>query len=581
MAATVDLHAELNHLREEREAALMRIEVNQLRAMAGQQLLESYGDWVPSPVDTRAYLYDDPSFGYGSRIGDLLAYTSIDDRKEGRFRPVYETEQDLAGIRGAARNLITMTGIRTGALDTLANYTLAGGYDFKANPENENDPFAANLAAFMQQFIKRFLDDNDFNGVIDREAHLRSREDGEALIAFDDDEIKAGRVICYFIEPDQLTEPANSFDLEEWEVVARLTRGNPSCWKFGVHTPAGKTWKPLGYHIVRDNVGRDWDYIPAYECEHIKRNGTRNAKRGFSDFFEVANFLVGDYKLARNMLTGGALQAAIAWIVQGAQGQTKSQLENLTSGQLTSVVGARTPTGEVTQQRVNGYPAATTLRVGYGQEYLPGPMGAERNQGFEVAGQYALRHVGIRWCMPEYMISGDASNANYSSTLVAESPFVKAREADQRFYSKHFISLIWKAMRIYFRSGRFARFGIGCFEDIQRMVRIDAECPNVASRDPKVAVDSDIALKNAGVMSQRTLATRHDLDFDKEQKEGATEALPPMQVGPNGLPLSNPGFHPEQPPGNTRQAAVQGALESTKTTDEAKAVLAQLTESYP
>ena len=31
--------------------------------------------------------------------------------------------------------------------------------------------------------------------------------------------------------------------------------------------------------------------------------------------------------------------------------------------------------------------------------------------------------------MPEYMVSGDASNANYASTLVAESPFVKARQA--------------------------------------------------------------------------------------------------------------------------------------------------------
>src|SRR6185369_4253327 len=102
------------------------------------------------------------------------------------------------------------------------------------------------------------------------------------------------------------------------------------------------------------------------------------------------------------------------------------------------------PDANTTVRNAAYYPPGSVLKVGYGQEYLPGPMGAERNAGFELVGQYSLRRIGVRWNMPEYMISGDASNGNYSSTLVAESPFVKAREADQQFYKRHFLSILWK-----------------------------------------------------------------------------------------------------------------------------------------
>ena len=39
--------------------------------------------------------------------------------------------------------------------------------------------------------------------------------------------------------------------------------------------------------------------------------------------------------------------------------------------------------------------------------------------------QAELRAVASRLVMPEFMLSSDASNANYSSTMVAEGPAVK------------------------------------------------------------------------------------------------------------------------------------------------------------
>lgn len=583
-ADTADLH-------EQRTNAQLRLEIAQLQSLA-----EAFNDWV----DPRQYLYDDPAFNGFAFPGRQLYVTTLDDRKDGRFRPLYETEQELAMHRAAARNLALLTGIRTGALDTLANYILGRGFEFTAAPEIEEDDSAAQLARAVQDTIDRFLDDNDFNGVIDRETHHRSREDGECLIAFDEEEIRQGRCLVEFLEPDQLCEPANSDDLLDWidsEYPDSAPPG-PPCWKFGVLTPENKTWKPLGYHIVRDGRGADWDFYPAHRVEHIKRNVTRNAKRGVSDFVEIVEALRDESKLAGNMVKGGALQAAIAWILQGAPGTTQSQLQSV-GGESRLNLNLPSPLGPnatSTTRNASHYPPGSIIKAPHGQEYKAGPMGAERNAGFEVVGQYALRRIGTRWNMPENMISGDASNGNYSSLLVAEGPFVKAREADQQFFERHFLSLLWKVVRVHVESGRFQRFGIGPeqYDDLLKIVRIDCEAPTVASRDPKMAVDTDKVLHDLGVMSLQTIAARNGLDFEKEQKLGAKKAEPPPQLAPFANAMQ-PGVMPPDlaqanadkaqekadqaaavANGEPMQAAVEAALESVYCTDEAKAILSRL-----
>lgn len=514
------------------EAEVFRLESQIMREAA-------WGDLV----NTREYLSDDAGFGILGGPGRTVYTTSLDDRRDGRFRPIYETEQDLARFRAQARNLALLTGIRTGALTTLQNYTFSGGFKFTAAPEDETDAQGVGLVPAVQQVIDRLLDENDFCGVIDREVDLRAREDGECLLAFDDEEIARGCLRLEFLEPDQLMEPANPYQLDEW-----LGMDGPSCWKFGVHTPERKTAKVLGYHIVRDDRGADWDYYPESRVQHIKRNVTINAKRGVTDFVEILSDLSGEAKLANNMTRGAALQAAIAWILQGAQGTTQSQMSSVGPADKVQYVRPSVFSGgSQTVQNASHYPAGSILRTPAGQEYLPGPMGAERNAGFELVGQYALRRIGVRWNMPEYMISGDASNANYSSTLVAGSPFAEARKADQQFYKRHFLSLIWKAVRICVEHGRFSRWGIqrDHYHLLEKLVRIDCECPTVDARDSKVAVDSDKVLVDGGVMSKQTWATRNNLDFEKEQKLGALEKPPEPVMGAFGQPM--PGQAQGQP----------------------------------
>ena len=149
-----------------------------------ERLVEDFGD----VVDRREYLGDDPDFGFPL----LNPFSVLSDRQEGKFWPVYQSEQDLARIRGRARNLVTLTPTHTGVLDALANYVLGSGFTFTAcvaNPGIATTGAATAEGANLRSGSCRGQIDPAFSTitifdaeVLDREAHTRSREDGEAFL---------------------------------------------------------------------------------------------------------------------------------------------------------------------------------------------------------------------------------------------------------------------------------------------------------------------------------------------------------------------------------------------------------------
>ena len=488
-------------------------------------LVEDFGD----VVDRREYLTDDPSFGFPI----LNPFSVLSDRQEGKFWPVYQSEQDLARIRGRAHNLVTLTPTHTGVLDALANYVLGPGFTFTARVNGtgavgtEVDGTGAatgdstNLAALAQCTIDRFLDDNHFHGALDREAHARSREDGEAFLVLAPQ--AGGGVQARFLECEQITQPADPRPLEDW-----LGCGEefPSCWKFGIHSPLRETDRALGYHVIYDGTGLDWDYVPAARMEHFKRNVPANAKRGVSDFFPVLGDLEREAKLRRNTAEGAALQAAIAWILETPPGTMQSAAQSIGVGDFFTAYNKPLENSGIKYQNVSRYPPGTILQPSAGLSYKSGPMGAERNPNFVLVGQYVLRGIAVRWNIPEYLISADASNANYASALVAESPFVKARESDQQFYKRHFRSLLWKVLRLAWEAGRFSRLGIS-WDTLRTQVEIKIDAPAVATRDSLKLAQTQAVQIGLGILSRRTAAAQAGLDYDAEVSQGAAPLTSP------------------------------------------------------
>ena len=479
-----------------------------------QPLVEDFGD----VVDRREYITDDPNFGFPL----LNPFSVLSDRQAGKFWPVYQSEQDLARIRGRAHNLVTLTPTHTGVLDALANYVLGPGFTFTACgiAAGAAAAEAAHLALLVQATIDRFLDDNHFHGALDREAHSRSREDGEAFLVLAPR--AGGGAQARFLECEQITQPADPRPLEDW-----LGCGEefPSCWKFGVHSPLRETDRALGYHVIYDGTGLDWDYVPAARMEHFKRNVPANAKRGVSDFFPVLGDLEREAKLRRNTAEGAALQAAIAWILESPPGTLQSAAQSVGAQDFFTAYNKPIENGGVKRQDVNRYPPGTILRPSAGLTYKSGPMGSERNPNFVLVGQYVLRGIAVRWNIPEYLISADASNANYASALVAESPFVKARESDQQFYKRHFRSLLWKVVRLAWEAGRFAHSGSTgpgvAWNTLRSQVEIKIDAPAVATRDSLKLAQTQAVQIGLGILSRRTAAAQAGFDYDAEVAQGA------------------------------------------------------------
>lgn len=485
---------------------------------ARDTLREGWGDVIPAS--------DFPQNDWSqSTFGLWMPNTSIDDRADGKCRPLYEIESDLAYQRAVVRRLGAATPIREAIFEQLCRHIFGAGvtYTVGAKEGKQADDV---LIAQIQSIVDEFIEVNDLTNRVDIELHNRSREDGEAFawLKWHD-----GVSLVDIPEPDQITEPTGGQSL--YDYVAQTTGIDcdafvPS-WSFGVLTRRDACHRPLAYFVTQDDAARDYDVVSASDMVHIKRNVPIKAKRGVSDILmSMAVDMRAESKNATNVITGSALQAAIAWIEEQAPGTTQAQAQatgpnDLTRRQPTGV-GTGGGTRDVKQSK---YGPGSIVRPSPGRTYKPGPMGAERNGNFELAAQYVLRRCGIRWSMPEYMITGDASNGNYSSLLVAESPFVKARESDQQFYGSALRELCWKAVGQAWRNGRLDTLGMSIGE-LKRVIDITPAFPEVATRDKKALAERLEIEKRNGWVSDDTAMSELGRDPNTERAAGARSQSP-------------------------------------------------------
>lgn len=532
-------------------------------------LLENWGDLIPRE---EYWKFDEPGYGIDRRISGPVAfpYTRRTDRQHGKLYPIYETEHDLARVRGQARNLGAFASLATGAMESLVNYTVGTGIKVTAQHIVEG---AEELAQQVQRFIRDWLSRNEVIGEFDREVHNRSREDGEALVVLYPQ--RDGHSRAELIEPEYLTAPQDPGPLEQFLGVDDST-GERNYWHFGIHTRDNLQMggcedltRPLGYHFVFDGRGSRWDYIPWNRVQHFKRNVPRSAKRGVSDYFCVQADIEREAKLRRNTAEGAAIQAAIALIREPQEAIDSTGISDMLDDIAVSTFKQPVKDSGTRTIQVERFNSGTILNTPSGMKHHAGPLGQLRSPVFIQVGQYVLRSIGIRWSMPEYMISGDASNTNFASTLVAESPFVKARQHDQGYYGRHWKSLIWKAVKFAWLAGRFGNID---WREVQRAVEIHVTSPEVASRDKlKQAQTHQLELGN-GTLSRRTAAEEAGRDFDQERRNMANEPPPPA-----------PALNAQSPPvpGAGVLGATAAALESAATPQQAAQIVDRLWEYYP
>ncbi len=484
-----------------------------------QQLIESLG-WGDSALwsDYQQDGQDAPT------ARGFMSFDSLWDREDGRNYPIYSTEQDLSMQRAMSRRLISLNELTESVSTALKVYVFGQGVEISVQSAKGMQP-PPELVDDVRRFVETFSEQNNLVNNLDVEIDKRSRDDGEAILPI---ERVGNKIVCDFVEAIQLTEPRNPQALHEW-INAKCGIDCDSfvpSWMFGVLTQKKRTSWPLAYHIINDNSG-DFDIYTAEECVHVKRNVLRACKRGVSDWLAVYDRIQRASKLARNMAHGAALQSAIAWIEQWVQGAGNPPAR----GQGTSQDGSESNGRNGSRNaQSKSYKEGSIIQVGYGKEFKTGPLGAERNNGFTLVEQMLERLVAIRWLMPYQLISGDYSNNNFSSSLTAESPFVKAREADQQFYGGIIKSLLWKVIRMAWRLGWLDTRGLRV-EDLERWIDIKVDFTSPASRDKLQLVQQLTAeIQNLG-LSKRTALTEMGRDPDEEAAARERDGDQPMATG--------------------------------------------------
>jgi hypothetical protein len=112
--------------------------------------------------------------------------------------------------------------------------------------------------------------------------------------------------------------------------------------------------------------------------------------------------------------------------------------------------------------------------------------------------------------MPEFMLSSDASNANYASTMVAESPAVRMFERLQAEQVEADLEVMRRVIAVAERAGRTS-------SDSLTAIDIQAVAPPLAVRD--ALKDAQVARieYQSGILSPQTWSQRRRLDYAQEQ----------------------------------------------------------------
>lgn len=474
--------------------------------------------------------------------------------RDGSYWPFIRDESDLEWSRGIAHFISTCDSSGICALENLTSYTIGNGFSWDVVSKEKADA-PTSLIDQCVEVLEEFQERTDWWG---REIgfNYSAHQLGEGLLAIES--IGGGMAKSRLYLPAHLTEPVDRNWASDYLGLADAS------WSFGVATDYDDTEAVHGYCFDVRGDGTDYRVYEARDVQHLKLNVNHAVKRGLSDFYCCHENMRQRAKLLGNVAEGTALQAAIAWVEENALGVTQTAVEGTVGERMDrGIIGraqqAAYNAGMATTSRARRIDKGTVLNVGSGKKYQPGPLGASSSgkESAMLVGDAVGRFIGSRWQMPEFMFNNNADTANYASTFVAESPFVKSTMRRQAVVSGKLRKAVWRVLEIAIQGGRIT--GVTSLEDLKRLVEVKASPPTIESRDRKSETDRNKILVAEGIMAPRTWAAREDLDYDEEIEAGAEhvrERFP--QPEPSPLMIANGGGNkpPKRPTPSDKRESV-------------------------
>jgi hypothetical protein len=442
-----------------------------------QRLREAYLELSDRFVDPRELFYDDD----GSR------WQRLGIGQENTAGQVFSTEEELRQIRQECRLLAATNEFAINGHENRISYIVGSGHTYRVSLKKGLQA-PAPLVAQVQHVLDEFLYANRWQQRQQEVVRRRDR-DGEAFLRFF--VAPGGITRVRFVEPGLVTTP-------------RERRGDPSA-SLGIQTERDDVESVLAYYV-------DGELVPADNIQHRKANVDANVKRGIPLFFPVRKNLRRAEKLLRNMSVVAEIQSAIALIRRHATA-SRASVQRFVSDQADKA--AQTPGGATANFKRLG--PGTILDAYGGLEYDFPAAGIDAANYVAVL-QAELRAIASRLVMPEFMLSSDASNANFASTMVAEGPAVKMFGRLQAEQIEDDLAVLWRVIQNSVAAGHLPA-------EATTLVEIQASAPSVATRDALVEAQVAEIQAAAGILSPQTWATRSGLDYDQEQQNLQQHAL--------------------------------------------------------
>jgi len=448
-----------------------------------QRLVEALDGLWGALVDPREAFADEE--GFWSPLGEVGSW---DAGPAGGFA----TEAGLDELRRQCRALALTNEFAINGHENRISYIVGAGHTYRAAAK-KGATGGEELARGVQGLLDEFLEVNRWSSRQQEIVRRRDR-DGEVFLRFFVDADGMTRV--RFVEPGQVRTPP--------ELVS-----DPRA-SFGILTDAQDVECVLSYFI-------DGEEVSGESIQHRKGNVDENVKRGLPLFYPVRKNLRRAEKLLRNMSVVAEIQSAIALIRKHRQG-TRTTVQQFVDDQADGrwTDGA---SGKTTTYRRYGPGTILDAPGGVDYEFPVAQLDAAR---FVAVLQAELRAIASRLVMPEFMLTSDASNGNYASTMVAEGPAVKMfgrLQAEQMSADRE---VMWRVVRHGVEVGRVAREAL---EEVEIQVSGPTLSVRDAEQEERVA---EMQYRN-GILSAQTWSLMRGLDYDQEQQN--REAHGRMGIG--------------------------------------------------
>lgn len=419
--------------------------------------------------------------------GSIPGIGGTSNKVQGHDAYVFRTEQELRLQRDRARYIFATEPLAQAIVGHLRAFTVGCGFVYQVKEKKKFvDTLNTDFLEAMQQCIDDWIDKEDWCA---REQELFNCQvvDGEWFLRI----VKQrGEITIRRIEPEHITNPPGG----------TVYNG----WYLGVNCDPHDAETVLGYyfHAYPHNDGQPLDVD---EVIHFKDNVTRNVSRGVSSFFCLADDLDSTGKLIDNCRDGAAARARIAYI-RSHKNTTPSAVNSFAAA-MADATGTK-----ANGKSYRGKSSRGSVEIDAGENMDISTMPSGDSEGYISAVGMMMRVLGNRWGMPEYMVSGDASNANYSSTMVSGSPFDR-----QIQYTQAKLERIYKKlMKLVLANG--AKQGLFPVEMLEQ-VDIDVQAPSSVVQDKLVEAQTyDIECRNK-VISPQEWAAKLGRDPEKIQQD--------------------------------------------------------------